>query len=209
MLYLIPNSSVQPSRMSVRCATCLRPAIAAAVVVAAACVRPGLSRSSIAAPPGNGRVSGAPVELLLDADLRSGSCSAGESRDSITGFARMKVRDAADASSASELEYELYVENPRRLRLAGATLQMDGVGAPAASPVANGTTPGSLQHQQVVLWAGETSDKPRLRMRGIVALPRGVSTRELSAALRERRGTLQIRIADQSGGAAGCGDLRN
>jgi hypothetical protein len=69
--------------------------------------------------------------------------------------------------------------------------------------------PGSTAEQTVVLWAGETSDKPRLRMRGIVALPKGASTAEFATALRERRSALQIRVSDQSGTAAGCGDLRN
>jgi hypothetical protein len=60
-----------------------------------------------------------------------------------------------------------------------------------------------------VLWSGEMSDKARLRMRGIVALPHGVSTADVAAALRERRGALQLRVADQKGAAAGCGELRN
>jgi hypothetical protein len=61
----------------------------------------------------------------------------------------------------------------------------------------------------VPLWTGETSDKARVRMRGILALPRGVSTTEVAAALRERRSALQLRVADLSGAAAACGDLRN
>jgi hypothetical protein len=107
----------------------------------------------------------------------------------------MKVRDAVEPGSASELEYELFIENEPRLTLTGATVVINGIEATG--------------DQAVVLWGGEMSDKRRLRMRGIVALPKGASTTEFSEALRERRGALQVRVADQSGAAAGCGELRN
>jgi hypothetical protein len=108
----------------------------------------------------------------------------------------MKVRDSHEGG-VSELEYELSIENDARLPLAEAVLVLAGVGRP------------SVDDDVTVLWNGEVSDKQRLRMRGIIALPRGVSTTEVAAALRERRGALQVRVADQTGAAAGCGELRN
>jgi hypothetical protein len=176
------------------CSTSTHRALLVAVtVVAAACVRPVAMRSSIAIP-GITPVAGmTPTELELDAALNLEGCTStgGESE----GFARMKVRDSYEVGAPSELEYELAIENKERRLLAEVVLVLSGVG--------------SAGDLVMPLWSGEVSSKPRLRMRGIVALPRGVSTTEVAAALRERRGALQVRVADQAGAVAGCGDLRN
>jgi hypothetical protein len=134
-----------------------------------------------------------PAELLLDAQMSVEGCA---QRNGDEGFARAKVRDSYEAGAPSELEYELAIENKERRPLNEAVLALSGVGP-------------SEREVRLVLWNGEVSTKPRLRMRGIIALPRGISTTEVAAALRERRGALQIRVEDQSGALAGCGELRN
>jgi hypothetical protein len=110
----------------------------------------------------------------------------------------MQVRDGEERDVAGELEYELWIENPERLPLAGATIVLSRVGHESAADVVT-----------AALWDGQTSDKARVRMRGIVALPRSITSMDVAAALRERRGALQIRVADRAGVAAGCGQLRN
>lgn len=169
-----------------------RAVLVAATVVAAACARPVVSRSALTIPGPIPTAGMAPAELLLDAQLSFEGCT---QRDGGQGFARVKVRDSYEAGAPSELEYELAIENKDRRPLSEAVLALSGVG--------------SAGEVDLVLWNGEVSTKPRLRMRGIIALPRGVSTSEVAAALRERRGALQIRVEDQSGAIAGCGDLRN
>ncbi len=135
-------------------------------------------------------------EILLDADLGSEGCGA-TTPARIGGFARMEVRDRDDGGG--EVEYEISIDNPERLRLTEAVvalsrLPVEGDGERSAN---------------LVLWSGETSDKQRVRMRGIMPLPPGVSTTQVAAALRERRGALTLRIAGETGALAGCGDLRN
>ena len=169
-----------------------RAVLVAVTVVAAACVRPVTTQSSIAIP-GLTPVAGlTPSELELDAEISLRGCTSAVGNE---GFARVKVRDSYEVGAPSELEYELAIENKDRRPLAEAALALSGVG--------------SAGDMVIVLWSGEVWAKPRLRMRGIIALPRGVSTTEVAAALRERRGALQVRVADQSGAVAGCGDLRN
>ncbi|MEW5916457.1 MAG: hypothetical protein AB1762_08630 [Gemmatimonadota bacterium] len=155
----------------------------------------------MSAPPSPARSNAGadPVELLLDAELGVQSCAGPALERGVVGFARMKVRDGGAPPNASELEYELFIENAQRVKLGGATLLLNGIGSPGTSP----------SDHAVVLWSGETFDKQRLRMRGIVALPNGASAADVAAALRERRSALQVRVSDQSGSAAGCGDLRN
>jgi hypothetical protein len=175
--------------------------VCATAVLLSACVRSGQSRSHVAPPPAPPRSVGTsePVELLLDAELGVQSCAGAALQRGVVGFARMKVRDGGAPLYNSELEYELFIENAQRLKLGGATLLLNGIGSPETAPT----------DHAVVLWSGETFDKQRLRMRGIVALPHGTSTAEVAAALRDRRSALQVRVSDQSGSAAGCGDLRN
>ena len=180
--------------MSLNSTPSCRAVFVAATLVAAACARPVASRSAMTTIPDPVPTAGmAPAELLLDTELSFEGCT---QRDGGQGFARMKVRDSYEAGAPSELEYELAIENKDRRPLSEAVLALSGVGSDAGEVV-------------LVLWNGEVSTKPRLRMRGIIALPRGVSTSEVAAALRERRGALQVRVEDQTGAVAGCGDLRN
>ncbi len=173
-----------------------RAVLLAATVVAAACAPPVASRSAITIPGPTPTADLAPAELVLDAQLsREGCPSRGDASE---GFVRVKVRDSYEVGAPGELEYELAIENKDRRPLTEVVLALSGVGSGASSGEA-----------VLVLWGGEVSAKPRLRMRGIIALPRGVSTAEVAAALRERRGALQVRVADQAGAVAGCGDLRN
>jgi len=142
------------------------------------------------------RPAAGPSELLLDADLSVRECRS--VHPGVTGHARMKVTDPREPGASSELEYELRIENPDRLPLSEAVIALSGMGT-------------QLGTQEVIvpLWTGATSNKARLRMRGILALPRGISTTQVGAALRERRSALQLRVADLNGAAAACGDLRN
>jgi hypothetical protein len=133
---------------------------------------------------------------LLDAELSIQECRS--VRRGVSGYARMKVSHAKQAGATSELEYELWIENPDKLSLSEAVIALSGMGTQSG--------PGETI---VALWTGERSDKTRLRMRGIVALPRGISTADVAAALRERRSALQLRVADQNGAATACGDLRD
>ncbi|MGQ0641354.1 MAG: hypothetical protein ACT4P6_11395 [Gemmatimonadaceae bacterium] len=171
--------------------------LAATLAAGTACTRTVASHGSrsLAALP-SARPSAAAAELLLDTELSVRECKA--RRQGVTGYARMKVSDAKEIGATSELEYELRIENPDRLPLSEAVIALSGMG------IQNG--PGETI---VPLWTGETSHKERLRMRGIVALPRGISTTDIAVALRERRSALQLRVADQNGAAAACGDLRN
>jgi hypothetical protein len=104
----------------------------------------------------------------------------------VLGDARLEVR-------ARELEYELVIQNAARLRLSEAVVALvtDSVS------------------RDIVLWRGEAYSKPRLRVRGIVGLPPGVSPSDVSAALRERRDAVQLRVVDDQGSTAACAGLRN
>ena len=59
-----------------------------------------------------------------------------------------------------------------------------------------------------MLWNGPPISKERVRMRGIVTLPSGVTTQSVANALRERRGSFEVRVSAQNGGVAACGILR-
>lgn len=112
----------------------------------------------------------------------------------------MELRDAptdGDGAAGSELEYELTLDNPSRRALSSAVVVLNGIG----------TAPGAEPHT-AVLWNGPPSSKERVRMRGIVALPRGITTTSVSQALRERRASIHVRVSAQNGAVAACGTLR-
>lgn len=106
--------------------------------------------------------------------------------------------DSADgmASNGSELEYELTLENPTRRSLTSAVVVLKGLGDKGAA------------ERMAVLWNGPSISKERVRMRGIVALPSGINTASVAAALRERRGSFEVRVSAQNGSVAACGILR-
>ena len=114
----------------------------------------------------------------------------------------MELRDAkadtgdGSATAGSELEYELTLDNPTRRSLSGAVVVLKGLGDNRAD------------ERTAVLWNGPAISKERVRMRGIVALPSGVNTAAVAAALRERRGSFEVRVSAQNGGVAACGILR-
>jgi hypothetical protein len=138
--------------------------------------------------------------ILMGAELDPRGCGA-VSRRGLRGSARMELRDAnADASDGgggSELEYELTLDNPGRRPLTGAVVIVRGVDESAR---AEGHT--------AVLWNGPPISKERVRMRGIVALPRPITTTSVAAALRDRRASFEVRVSAQNGSIAACGTLR-
>lgn len=184
--------------MNLSCRTFAGITLLAAIAGGTACAPAMAPHSSRAFTPlpAVRKAASAPSELLLDADLTTRECRSPDR--GVSGHARMKVTDPNEPGAASELEYELWIENPDRLPLSEAVIALSGMSTQLG--------PGEVI---VPLWTGETSNKLRVRMRGILALPRGVSTTEVAAALRERRSALQLRVADLSGAAAACGDLRN
>lgn len=155
----------------------------AVCLTAAACVQPIAPRLAFSNGP-VARSSVPATAVQLDAALASDACHAAAPR--ILGEARLEVRDR-------ELEYELAIENSTRLRLSEAVVALV---ADTAS-------------REIVLWRGEAYSKPRLRVRGIVGLPPGVSPRDVAAALRERRDAVQLRVVDDQGSTAACAGLRN
>lgn len=160
-----------------------------AALLSAACAPRSVARSASfnTVPVSNTRASD--DAILIDTELSAEGCTSVET--GVGGFARMEVRTA---DGAGELEYELSIENPARLRLAQAVMVLHGTASQATN---------------LVLWNGEPSDKQRIRMRGIMRLPQGVTQPQVAAALRERRSALRLQIADENGAPAGCGELRN
>lgn len=156
---------------------------AAVCLTATACMQPIASRVAFGNGPG-GRTSVRTAAVQLDAALASDACLAVTPR--VLGEARLEVRE-------HELEYELAIENTARLRLNEAVVVL------VADTVS----------REIVLWRGEAYSKPRLRVRGIVGLPPGVSPRDVAAALRERRDAVQLRVVDDQGTTAACAGLRN
>ncbi len=138
--------------------------------------------------------------IFMGAELDPRSCGA-ISRRGLRGSARMQLRDAdadgSDGGGGSELEYELTLDNPSRRSLTGAVVVLKGIAEVAR---ADGHT--------AVLWNGPPISKERVRMRGIVALPRPITTASVAAALRERRASFEVRVSAQNGGVAACGTLR-
>lgn len=114
----------------------------------------------------------------------------------------MELRDAKtdsgedSANAGSELEYELTIQNPTHRSLTGAVVVLRGIGEARA------------EEKTAVLWNGPPISKERVRMRGIVTLPSGVTTQAVGAALRERRASFEVRVSAQNGSAAACGILR-
>jgi hypothetical protein len=141
-------------------------------------------------------VSGSPEELLLAAELGNMICGAAR-RNQLRGFARVQLRERADSAAETEVEYEVGLQNRARLRLGEGVITVSGAEAG-----------GRGDRIAAVLWSGEVNAKPRFRVRGIVGLRPGVTFASISAALRERRGALQLRISDSKGAPLACADLR-
>ena len=174
--------------------------LAAILVAGSACAPTAAFRTAL---PQTARGGGLLVTeegpILMGAELDPRGCGA-VTRRGLRGSARMELRDASADSSdggvASELEYELTLDNPGRRPLTGAVVIVRGVDQAARA----GHT--------AVLWNGPPISKERVRMRGIVALPRAITTASVAAALRERRGSFELRVSAQNGSVAACGTLR-
>ncbi len=179
--------------------------LVASILATTACASPVVSRMALPSPSSSARGSSSPSPaLILDTQLGVASCSsAGTSGSADTrglrGFARIQLRDGELPGTGSELEYELWIENGERLPLSAGAIVLSGV--------AEGD--GGGETIEAVLWSGDTYDKQRLRMRGILTLPRGTTTSQVAKALRDRRGALSVHIAQRSGADAACGDLRD
>jgi hypothetical protein len=175
--------------------------LAAILVAGSACAPTAALRTSLPQTArGGGLLITEAGPILMGAELDPRSCGA-ITRRGLRGSARMELRDAsADASDGgggSELEYELTLDNPTRRSLIGAVVILRGIGEGTS---ANGHT--------AVLWNGPTISKERVRMRGIVALPRPITTAAVAAALRERKASFEVRVSAQNGSVAACGTLR-
>ncbi|MGH7695821.1 MAG: hypothetical protein ACRENH_12610 [Gemmatimonadaceae bacterium] len=174
--------------------------LAAILVAGSACAPTAAFRTSL---PQTARGGGLLVReegpILLGAELDPRGCGA-VTRRGLRGSARMELRDAiadsSDGGGGSELEYELTLDNPGRRPLTGAVVIVRGVDE---TPRAGHTA---------VLWNGPPISKERVRMRGIVALPRPITTTSVAAALRERRASFEVRVSAQNGSVAACGTLR-
>lgn len=141
-------------------------------------------------------VSGPREELLLEAELGNMACGAVR-RSQLRGFARVQLRERADSAAETEVEYEVGLHNRARLRLGEGVITVSGASAA-----------GRGDQVAAVLWTGEVNAKPRFRVRGIVGLRPGVTLASIAAAMRERRGVLQLRISDSKGAPFACADLR-
>lgn len=171
--------------------------LAAGILAAFGCGGPAAYYTSLPNQVAPSRsVSGSPEELLLEAELGNMPCSAVR-RSQLRGFARVQLRERADTAAETELEYEVGLRNRARLRLGEGVITVSGAEAGARGDLV-----------AAVLWSGEVNAKPRFRVRGIVGLKPGVTLASISAALRERRGVLQLRISDSKGAPLACANLR-
>lgn len=174
--------------------------LATILVAGSACAPTAAFRTSLPQTArGGGLLTTEAGPILMGAELDPRSCGA-ITRRGLRGSARMELRDASsdgsDGGGGSELEYELTLNNPTRRPLTGAVVILKGIGGASA----DGHT--------AVLWNGPTISKERVRMRGIVALPRPITTVSVAAALRERKASFEVRVSAQNGSVAACGTLR-
>ncbi len=180
-----------------------RTLLAAIVVAGSACAPTAALRMSVSQTArGGGLLVTEADPIHMGAELDPRSCGA-ITRRGLRGSARMELRDAdADGSEGgggggSELEYELTLDNPSRRSLIGAVVVLKGIEEVSR-----------VEGHTAVLWNGPPISKERVRMRGIVALPRPITTTSVAAALRERRASFEVRVSALNGGVAACGTLR-